>query len=287
MHLSLLSSNSRAVLLMLAMLCILPAAAPAHAASEPVLELSLPDQQQKLARSNLLRHPSTQTIIVPDDPTYKRAMTYQAIPLSAIVRDMRRIDTLQFISADGFVANIGGDLFRSAAEPWIAIEPAGRPWPELRQDGGTSAGAFYLVWLMPEKSGIKPEQWPFQIASIRNVEALTVRYPQLLPRADDAQSEAERQTIQRGLQQFTMQCASCHRLNGGGDAEVGPDLNQPFSPTEYFQEAYLRKLIRNPAALRNWPQAGMPAFSETAMSDAELDDLLAYLRQMARQREDK
>ncbi|MDQ7968214.1 MAG: cytochrome c [Oxalicibacterium faecigallinarum] len=264
--------------------CALFGTTTLHADNEPTLTLSLPNQEQKLARSNLLRHTATHTITVPDDPAYKRTMTYQAIPFAAIVRDMRHIDTLQFTSADGFVANIPGELFRSASEPWIAIEPAGRPWPALSSDSLRSAGAFYLVWLTPEKSGVKAEQWPFQIISIRNVEALTVRYPQLLP-GTEGQDEDAQAAVQRGMQQFVMQCASCHRLNGGGDADVGPDLNLPFSPTEYFQEAYLRKLIRHPAAVRNWPQARMPAFGEAVISDNELDDLLTYLQQMARQRD--
>src|SRR5690606_25532732 len=100
---------------------------PARAADDAVLTLALPGQQQKLARANLLRHPETKVITIPDDPSYRGTMTYQAIPLSAIVRNLYAIDTLQFRSADGFVANIPGELFRSDAQPWIAIEPATRP----------------------------------------------------------------------------------------------------------------------------------------------------------------
>jgi mono/diheme cytochrome c family protein len=83
---------------------------------------------------------------------------------------------------------------------------------------------------------------------------------------------------------FAANCAACHRINGGGDAAVGPDLNKPFSPTEYFLEPFLRKLIRDPASVRNWGQRVMPGFALPVMSDAKLDDLLAYLRQMAKQK---
>lgn len=83
---------------------------------------------------------------------------------------------------------------------------------------------------------------------------------------------------------FVTHCAACHTINGGGDAAVGPDLNQPFNPTEYFNEPFLRKLIRDPASVRNWGRRSMPGFAPTVLGEAQLDDLLAYLRQMAVQR---
>jgi hypothetical protein len=49
-------------------------------------------------------------------------------------------------------------------------------------------------------------------------------------------------------------------------------------------EAFLRKLVRDPASVRNWEQRIMPGFAPSALSDAKLEDLLAYLRQMAKQR---
>lgn len=260
------------------LLCVtLLLGASVQAANDPVLQLQLSNQKQKLARADLLRLPATRTITIPDDPVYKRTMTYIAVPLSAILRDIRGFHSLQFKAADGFAADIPVNLLLSASEPWIAIEPAGKPWPEVKP-GGPSAGAFYLVWLTPEKSGITPEQWPFQVVSISDVEPLQQRYPQIVP---DAATDSP---AYRGMQVFAMQCAVCHRINGGGDGTIGPDLNKPFNPTEYFHEDFLRKLIRDPASVRTWPQSVMPGFSETTLSGAQLDDLLAYLRQMAKQK---
>lgn len=62
---------------------------------------------------------------------------------------------------------------------------------------------------------------------------------------------------------------------------MGPDLNVPYNPIEYFQPVYLRKLIRDPQSLRRWPQAKMPGFAESVLSEQELDALLAYLGHMA------
>lgn len=79
---------------------------------------------------------------------------------------------------------------------------------------------------------------------------------------------------------FQKNCLACHRLNAAGDAQFGPDLNLPHNPTEYFQADYLRRYIRDPQSLRQWPQAKMPGFTETVINDSELDALLAYLRHM-------
>jgi mono/diheme cytochrome c family protein len=87
----------------------------------------------------------------------------------------------------------------------------------------------------------------------------------------------------RGLQVYVANCAVCHQLNGGGDASIGPDLNRPYSPVEYFHEKYLRKLIRNPASVRTWKASLMPGFTSKMISDDSLDDLLAYFRLMAAQ----
>lgn len=258
---------------------MLIAASNLATAAEPVLELAFSKQRQKLARSDLLRHPEVRTITIPADVSYKRKMEYRALPLKSILRNLHGISTVQFKSEDGFVANIPAEFLSGASEPWLAIEPAKAPWPEMKPGSG-SAGAFYLVWIAPEKSNITPEFWPYQIAVISEVAALTERYPQILPAASLKNDSAE----YRGMQAYITHCASCHQINGGGDAKMGPDLNLPFNPTEYFQADFLRQYIRDPAAVRNWPQLTMPGFSQSVMDDAQLDDLLAYLRHMTQRK---
>ena len=73
-------------------------------------------------------------------------------------------------------------------------------------------------------------------------------------------------------------------MKGAGAADVGPDLGQPMNPTQYLTPDGLRALIRNPKAVRTWPQQQMPAFDVKALSDADLDAVIAYLGQMAEQR---
>ena len=70
-------------------------------------------------------------------------------------------------------------------------------------------------------------------------------------------------------------------MNGNGAGSIGPDLNLPMNPTEYFEAKALESVIRDPASVRNWPRRTMPGFSEAAIPAAELSDLIAYLRHMS------
>ena len=71
-------------------------------------------------------------------------------------------------------------------------------------------------------------------------------------------------------------------MKGAGAADVGPDLGQPMNPIQYLTAKGLRSLIRDPKAVRTWPQQQMPGFDETMIRDADLDALIAYLAHMAR-----
>lgn len=245
------------------------------AAPTSVLTIALPNQHQHLALADLLRHPAARTITIPFDVSYKRSMQYRALPLRSILRDVHTFDTIQFKAKDGFVATMPTKVLSGAAEPWLALEPPNARWPALTPNGD-SAGPFYLVWLAAEGGTVQPEQWPYQIVSISEVLPLEQRYPQIRPDPDLPADSAE----YRGMQSYIQQCASCHQINHGGDANIGPDLNLPLNPTEYFQPDYLRLYIRNPASVRSWPQMRMPAFSPSALDDTQLNDLLAYLRHM-------
>ncbi|MGB6144786.1 MAG: cytochrome c, partial [Rhodanobacter sp.] len=126
-------------------------------------------------------------------------------------------------------------------------------------------------------AGVGPEQWPYQLATIRRADSMAARFPAMLP---DPRTPAD-SAVRRGLAVFQRTCFACHTLNGAGDARLGPDLNIPHNPTEYLRADLLRGYIRDPQSLRRWPQAKMPGFDTRALSDADLDDLLSYLRHMA------
>ncbi|QDE39324.1 cytochrome c [Luteibacter pinisoli] len=229
-----------------------------------------------LTTQQLLGRPDARRIEVPGDVSYHRAMRYTAVPLKALLTGVAPDAHLQFTALDGFSAEIPATLVLNGhgAEAWLAVEDAA--WPSLG-DGKLSAGPFYLVWLHPEAGKVGPEQWPYQVASIRVLADPAARFPLMRP----APGLASDSPVMRGFAVFQRNCITCHTLNGQGDAKLGPDLNLPHSPTEYLRDGMLRVLVRNPQDLRHWPQAKMPAFNAQVLSDHDLDDLEAYLRHMA------
>ncbi len=248
------------------------------------LTLTVGGRTQKHTTATLLAHPAATTINVPQDVAYKKPMTYRAVPASVLLTGLPREDTVRFVAGDGFAASVPAALLLASTEDapraYIAIEPANAPWPPLKAGENRTAGPFYLVWLRTERGRISPEQWPYQIATIEEVAPIAVRFPGLAP----AVGVPINDPVRRGFAVFTANCLPCHTLNLLGDARVGPDLNVPFSPTEYMREDFLRVQVRNPQALRSWPGSKMPGFDINAISERELDDLLAYLYYMAKRK---
>jgi mono/diheme cytochrome c family protein len=262
--------------LCLTLLCLL-LALPSSAAQ---LTLELNTGTRHWQSEQLLTHPQARDLSVEQDVAYKRTMHYRAVPLAALLEGVQPGDHLQAVALDGFAAEMPASpllqMDPTQAQAWLAIEDPKQPWPPLAK-GKPGAGPFYLVWRNPQASGIRPEQWPFQIATIRRLPPVETRFPALLP---DPALAAD-SPVRQGFALFQQNCLACHRLNGAGDAQFGPDLNLPHNPTEYFQPAFLRQYIRDPQSLRHWPQARMPGFAPQVLNEQELDALLAYLGHMA------
>ena len=240
------------------------------------LRLEIGPASRSWSSAELLAHPQARWIAITDDVSYKRDMTYRAVPLAALLPGIRPNDHLQAVAHDGFAAELPANLLlgRKGAQAWLAVEDPRRPWPPLAPNKA-SAGPFYLVWTNPSASRIGAEQWPFRISRIRSLAPIEQRFPQLLP-ASDAGAQVE-----AGFAQYQKHCMACHRLNGAGDSRFGPDLNIPSNPTEYFAGDYLARYIRDPQSVRRWPQGRMPRFDNSLLSDGELAQLLAYLAHMA------
>lgn len=245
--------------------------APLAQAAE--LKLELAQGSRSWSTAQLLSHPQAQQIEIAADVAYKRAMSYRAVPLAALLDGVQPGDHLQAVALDGFAAELPAAplLSTQGARAWLAVEDPTQPWPALAA-GKPSAGPFYLVWQNPEAAQIGPEQWPFQVSTLRLLAPVARRFPALLPAAD---ASAE---VQAGFAVFQKNCLACHRLNGAGDSQFGPDLNIPHNPTEYFAGDFLRQYIRDPQSLRRWPQGRMPGFSSETLNTAELDQLISYLR---------
>lgn len=270
--------------LVLLMVCLIGQ----RASAQSTLELETDGTARTLTRQTLLARPDAADIHVPRDIAYGRPMTFRAVPFAALLGDtpLPADGVLETRAADGFAAQLPMDLVRrqapSRAVPWLAIEDPARPWPKL-PGKQVSAGPFDLVWLGPDASSVRGEQWPYQIVRITIESSPLARWPSLavdaaLPANDPARA---------GQRLFVTQCLACHRLDGAGSSHAGPDLNSPMNPVDYFQPAALRRYIRNPASVRDWPGRSMPAFPPDQLSDRELDQIVAYLAYMAKRKAGK
>jgi mono/diheme cytochrome c family protein len=256
-----------------------PGSGAAHA-EDRVLTVSIGTEVRRFTAAQLFERPDAAELTIPADVSYGRPMKYRAVPLLPLVSVGPAFDTIEARAADGFVSQIPLALVAKGAsggsKAWIAIEDARAPWPVL-PGKQASAGPFYLVWENPERSAVGSEQWPYQLASLAEVESPAHRWPQMVVDASLPGDAPAR----RGQAVFTTQCLPCHRMKGAGAADVGPDLGQPMNPIQYLTAKGLRSLIRNPKAVRSWPQQQMPGFDDTMIREVDLDALIAYLAHMA------
>jgi mono/diheme cytochrome c family protein len=232
--------------------------------------------------SELLKRSEIETITVKHDPAYGGEMQYQAIAAAALFAEtnLREDEVVQFRCLDGFVASISKDrIMRNGpgqSIAYIAIENPTSKWPDLPLKPNTgSAGPFYLVWLKPELSGILQEEWPYQLVAFEVKGRLKDLYPKIFPKR---QKDSK---VARGLKLFQQTCFACHTMNNEGPSQVGPDLNLPLNPTEYFKETVLPRYIRNPKAIRSWENSKMPGFGPETFSDEDIANIVAYLGEMA------
>lgn len=256
------------------LLCLLLALATPAAAADLTVDLGA---TQTFTTEELLARPDAATIAVPDDASYGRAMTYRAVPLRAVLGGgPPEGEKVSLTASDGFVTNLPAALVSppgsGEAVPWLAIEPPDRPWPPTAD--GKATGPFYLVWLDPAASASCAS------ISIALAPKAVTRWPQLAVGADAPDGSP----VRTGQTLVMTQCMVCHPVDGAGDAAVGPDLERPHSPTEYFQPWALKAYIRDPASLRTWSGLTMPAFPPETLSDTDIDAIVAYLGYLAERR---
>jgi mono/diheme cytochrome c family protein len=257
--------------------------AATSAAAEAVLTLTFGAEGRRYTAAELLARPDAASVTIPEDATYRRQMTYRAVPLLDLIGEaaLKSADTVESRASDGFVSQIPAGLIAKGASggsvAWVAVEDPAALWPDI-PGMQTSGGPFYLVWEHPERSGIATEQWPFALVALTAVENPVLRWPQLA--VDPALPKNAPEHI--GQASFIRNCLPCHRLEGAGEGEIGPDLGQPMNVTDYMTAKGLRALIRDPKSVRTWPGQQMVGFDATQIPDAELDALIAFLKLKAR-----
>lgn len=250
------------------------------AAADRSLTLTGGGVTKQFRMADLLVRSDAATITVPYDVTYRRAMTYRAVPLRDLLAELPpdAADTIEARATDGFVSQLSRSLFAGPAVPWIAVEDPAHSWP-LLPGKAQSAGPFYLVWENPEAARISSEQWPYALAALTEVASPVQRWPAIAVAASLPANAVAR----RGQAVFIINCLPCHQLAGNGEGSMGPDLLKPMPATTYLTETGLRALIRNPASVRHWPAQQMPGFDPAAIPDSDVDAVIAYLHQLAEQ----
>ena len=121
------------------------------------LDLQLGASSRTWQTEELLKHPQVQTLTIKNDVSYKKDMTYRAVPVAALLTGIKPDDHLQAVALDGFAAELAAAplLNTEGARAWLAIEDPAQPWPPL-SEGKHSAGPFYLVWTDPQAGNISP-----------------------------------------------------------------------------------------------------------------------------------
>jgi hypothetical protein len=217
-------------------------------ADEPTITVTVGNDTRSFTRGELLARRDAATIAVAQDVTYRVPMTYRAVPVPSLLAGMTLPpdSVIEAVTLDGFIAQLPPDLVLNTDEnkavAWLAIEPADHPWPSI-PGKDASAGPFYIVWTGAAVGAIRSEQWPYQVAKLVDQRSPDARWPALtvdsaLPPTDPARA---------GQALFIVQCLPCHKLNGAGASDVGPDLNLPQNPTEYFtpQEPFALGRLRS------------------------------------------
>jgi hypothetical protein len=69
------------------------------------LNLELGANSRTWQTEELLKHPQIQTITIPNDVSYKKDMSYRAVPLAALLTGINPDDHLQAVALDGLPPN--------------------------------------------------------------------------------------------------------------------------------------------------------------------------------------
>ncbi len=265
------------------LLLVLGIVAAIGAARSPSLAQSLEVADRGTTKTftaaQLLTDKAARSIVIAD-PVYKRTMTYRVIAMADLLRDLKvgSDDYVQARAVDNFSVAIPAALLKAGA--FLAIETAAAPWPKLPGGSNATAGPFYIVWQRRPGIDISSEYWAYHLAALTVTDSPAKRWPDLAVGVDIPATDR----IHRGLDRFVAVCMACHRFAGAGEGMQGPDLARPMNPVDYFQPEALRKFLRDPKSVRDWPEQKMPAFSEEMLSAADIDAIVAWLAYKAPRR---
>ena len=233
----------------------------------------------------LRARPDTVKIRIPLLNYPSQDIEVEAVPVDSLLKEneLKPEAIVTFKCEDGFSGVLNQESLlqneKGAAKAFLAIEPKSG-WPPLpKSKDGKSAGPFYLIWTNPQASDIPPEYWPYQLSGFRFEADLNSLFPSIFP------SKAKKHSrVHKGFIVYQKRCMPCHQMNKEGPGMMGPDLNVPMGPTEYFKEEALKQFLKNPQSVRNWPSMKMKWVKDNSLTKTEIDNVIAYLKHMSSNR---
>jgi len=258
----------------------------AGAAQAQTLKIADRQSSKTVSAKQLLADPATRTITISNDSVYGRSMTYRALPATELLKGLAISldDYVEFTATDKFSIGVPARLLLHSpgARPsaFLAIEAGSEPWPAIPDHGKETPAPFFLVWQDAKRGEISSEYWVYRLASLEVTDSPYKRWPALAVAPDLPDVHPAR----RGLDRYVTLCISCHRFNGAGEGEMGPDLAKPMNPVDYFQPDAFRKFLRSSKSVRDWPERKMPSFIEDVLSNEDMEALIAWLTYKARQK---
>ena len=243
---------------------------------KPVAELSMAALRQKV--------PVTQITVW--EPNEDKNVTYECFDaaklFAAVYGDQwKQIDEVLFTCVDGYQPVLPMDRFNRHAGYLVyrrLDQTAFNVQIRFENKKDVPLGPFYLVWNNLHSDELRAEGasgWPYQVVGVDLVN-FADRFPGLSP-PKDASDKAK-----KGFIAFRENCMACHTVNGEGGNKA-PELNYPMNVTEYLSDEWIRKWLMDPRSVRY--NATMPGFAAHPNPDALVDDVLAYLKTMARHKQ--
>jgi len=249
--------------------------------------LKIADRQtaRTVTAQQLLSDPATRDVTIAKDPVLGKTMRYRAIPAPELLKglSLSSEDYVEFTATDKFSIGVPVRLLQpkgtDGPKPFLAIETPEAKWPAIPDHGKETPAPFFLIWQDAKPGEISSEYWVYKLASLTVTDSPFKRWPALNVAEDLPSTHPAR----RGLDRYVALCISCHRFNGAGEGEMGPDLGRPMNPVDYFQPQAFRKFLRSSKSVRDWPERKMPSFVEDVLSNEDMEALIAWLTYKARQ----
>jgi mono/diheme cytochrome c family protein len=218
------------------------------------------------------------------EPYERDEVAFNAIPLDQVLDaaygpSWREHEAILFTCRDGYQPMIP---VRRVVEQrgYLAVaRPGNVGFTILKYEEGTKKridlGPFYVIWENLDDARMRSEGdygWPYQIVQI---DLVTFRSHF----RDMAPPEGASPEVSAGFEAFVVHCSKCHTINGHG-GDIGPELNYPANPTEYMNDAWLRKWIDDPTSMRLAPR--MPPLNPELPERARIvEEIVVYLETMA------